>query len=214
MVKLAGSAIDKVCSEAVGGCAFPPYTITSQRPPVDATAEGFLSVVDLPLVPGVTDPWVATDPARVTGNPSATACDQTRFTGNGGSKTTSRSYVIPEAPQVPTLFGLTETRAAFASDQAARDFIADVARRVASCQQRQVTLSVPQSTSFSERRASGWVWQFRQKVSKEKIAIFRVALVRFGSEVAEVTFTPAGAYDVPQPSFIALAQRAATRLGE
>jgi hypothetical protein len=214
VVKLAASTVDEVCTEVAGGCAYPPYTIISQRPPADPTAGGFLSVVDLPPVPRVTQPWVGTEPARVTGNPSATACDRTRFSGNGGTRVTSRSYVIPQATQVPTLFGLTETRASFGSNRAAREFVADVAKSVSSCHRRQVTLSVPQSTSFSAHRASGWVWQFRQKVSKNKVATFRVALVCFGRRVAEVTFTPAGAYDVLQPAFITLAQRAAIRLAE
>jgi hypothetical protein len=63
-------------------------------------------------------------------------------------------------------------------------------------------------------RTSGRVWQLRQKVSKQKVVTFRVALVRFGHTVAEVTFTPVGTYDVSQVEFVALARRAAVRLNE
>jgi DNA-directed RNA polymerase specialized sigma24 family protein len=213
MVKLAGAAINRVCSETASGCAFPPYPIVSQRPPTDATAGTFLSVVDLPLVSGVTQPWVGTAASRVSDNPSATACDQTRFAGNGGTRVVARSYVIPHSPRALTLLGLTETQATFGSNGTARQFVADVARRVASCHIRQVTLRVSQSTALSVNGASGWVWQVRQQVSRQQMSTFRVALVRVGNTVAEVTFTPVGRYDVPPDAFAALAHRAALRLG-
>ena len=214
IVRLAGTAVDRVCSETAGGCAFPPYTITSQSPPSDGTASGFLAVVDLPLVPGVSQPWVGTNPKRVTGNPSATACDQADFAGHGATGLMSRSYVIPQATGLPTLFGLSETLGTFPTNEAARAFLDDVTRDVASCHKRQVTLTVLKSTSFSLHRTSGRVWQLRQKVSKKKVVTFRVALVRFGDTVAEMTFTPVGTYDVSHVEFVALARRAAVRLNE
>jgi len=214
IVRLAGTAVDRVCSETAGGCALPPYTITGQSPPSDGTASGFLAVVDLPLVPGVSQPWVGTNPKRVTGNPSATACDQADFAGHGATGLMSRSYVIPQATGLPTLFGLSETLGTFPTSEAARAFLGDVTRDVASCHKRQVTLTVLKSTSFSLHRTSGRVWQLRQKVSKKKVVTFRVALVRFGHTVAEVTFTPVGTYDVSQVEFVALARRAAVRLNE
>jgi DNA-directed RNA polymerase specialized sigma24 family protein len=214
LTAVAGQAVDRVCTEAGGGCSFPPYKVTDARPLEDVTAGGFLSVADLPFVPHVTQPWAGTDPARVSDNPSATACDQTAFADNGGTDVTSRSYVIPAARGLPTLFGLTETRATFSSGADAKAFVADVAQHVASCHRRQVTLSVVRSTSFTVRRTTGEVWQVQQRVSKRKTVTFRVALVRLGATVAEVTFTPVGAYDVSQPQFLALAQRAAVRLGQ
>jgi len=211
-LRLAGWAVNRMCSETASGCAFPPYPVTEQRPPPDATAHRFLSVVDLPLVPGVARPWVGTDPSQVRANPSATACDRTRFTGPDVSRISARSYVIPHVRGLPTLFGLTETRGSFPDEETAQAFVTGVARDVASCHQRQVTLSVVRSTSFASLRTSGWVWEVRQRVSKQKVLRFRIGLVRFGAAVAEVTFTPAGAYDVSQPEFIALAKRAAVRL--
>jgi hypothetical protein len=165
-------------------------------------------------MPRVVQSWVGTDPSRVSDNPSATACDEANFRSHGATEVTTRSYVIPRAPQLPTLFGLSETQGSFPSKEAARTFVADVARHVASCERRQATLSVPQSTTFTTNRISGSVWQFRQKLSKRQVLTFRVALVRFGSTVAEVTFTPVGEYDVSQPDFVALAKRAGIRLAD
>ena len=67
--------------------------------PAESEASG--GRLNTPFVPNVTQLWAGTDPAPVTGNPSATACDETRFNGNGGTAVTSRSYVIPEATGVP-----------------------------------------------------------------------------------------------------------------
>ncbi len=214
IVKVAGWAIKGLCSAAGGACGAPPYRITSQDPPTDEAYRGFLSVVDLPPLPHVLQPWVGTDPATVTGHPPTTGCDRTSLRGSGATGVTARSYVIPLAQQLPVLFGLTETRATFSSADDARAFVAGIAHQVASCRQHHVTVTVPQSTSFSTDRTAGWVWQLRQQVSKQKVVTFRVALVRAGPTVAVVTFTPVGTYDVPQPAFVALAERAAVRLND
>lgn len=188
--------MDAVCSESGGGCASPPYTISRRPPPRDETAHGFLSVVDLPVVPRITSPWIGTEPRPVSGNPSATACDQADFDGGGAGAVSSRSYVIPQTPELPTLFGLSETMGRFPNSLRAVRFLRDVTRAVGSCHKRQVTLSVLRSASFSSDRTSGRVWELRQKVSKTRALTFRVGLVRFGATVAEVTFTPADGYDV------------------
>ena len=39
-----------------------------------------------------------------------------------------------------------------------------------------------------------------------------MAIVRHGSDVAQVTFTPSGKYDISQKEFVAMATRAAQRL--
>lgn len=214
LLRLAGTAVDAVCSESGGGCASPPYTISRRPPPHDETAHGFLSVVDLPVVPRITSPWIGTEPRPVSGNPSATACDQADFDGGGAGAVSSRSYVIPQTPELPTLLGLSETMGRFPNSLRAVRFLRDVTRAVGSCHKRQVTLSVLRSASFSSDRTSGRVWELRQKVSKTRALTFRVALVRFGATVAEVTFTPADGYDVTPGEFVALASRAATRLDD
>lgn len=214
IVRLAGTAVDLVCSRSGGGCASPPYTITGRAPLRDETAGQFLSVVDLPVVRHVSAPWVGTEPRRVSGNPSATACDQADFDVRGATAVRSRSYVIPQAHDVPTLFGLSETAGRFPSSADARRFVTDVARRVSSCHDRQVTLTVLGASTFSSQRSSGRVWRLQQKVSKSRVLTFRVALVQRGDTVAELTFTPAGGYDVTQAEFAALARRAAIRLDD
>lgn len=209
---IAAAAVDNVCSQLSSACASAPYSLGYLKPPSDGTAGRFLSVVDLPLVPGVAAAWAGTNPSTSSSNPSATLCDQADFTGSGGYDVTSRSYVMPDAGRLPVVFGITETIGTFASPADARTFLDQAATRVRSCQSRHPTMTVQGSTTFTSHVAVGKVWRIKQKVSKQESAIYRVALVRHGSSVAQVTFTPAGRYDVSQSTYVALARRAGVRL--
>lgn len=214
LVELAGNSVNEVCTETTSPCAFPPYDMTAERPPSDGVSGEFLSVVDLPVVANIAKPWAGTDPTKVTRNPSATACDQADFAAGGARRVMSRSYVIPDQPGLPTVFGLSETVGTFRSGAAAKAFISQVATHVAGCHKRQLTLSVAASTTFTAARTNGDVWKVLQKTSKTTTLTLRVALVRYGDVVAQVTFTPAGVNDVSQPEFVALARRAAIRLAD
>jgi hypothetical protein len=94
----------------------------------------------------------------------------------------------------------------------AKQFLMGVAAQVSACHHRQPTLSVTRSGSFSSDRMSGRVWQVQQ-TTKKRVTTVWMALVRNRGETAEVTFTPAGAYDGSQAAFTRLAERAAARLG-
>ncbi len=56
------------------------------------------------------------------------------------------------------------------------------------------------------------MWRVSVEVTKGNRAYYRMSLIRHGSDVAQVTFTPAGTYDISQKTFKAMAVRAATRL--
>ena len=60
--------------------------------------------------------------------------------------------------------------------------------------------------------ASGTVWRVGFELDGGQKVYYRTAIVRRGADVAQVTFTPAGQYDISQEQFRAIAQRAATRL--
>ncbi|MDX6307738.1 MAG: hypothetical protein QOI06_784 [Nocardioidaceae bacterium] len=212
LAQLGGMAVNDVCPRSGGKCASPPYPIRSLPPPHGGTPHGFLSVLDLPLVPGVTSPWKGTRPELVRDNPSATACDGTDFAGAGARSVTSRRYVIPPEARLPTAFAVTETIGRFKRPVLAKQFLMGVAAQVSACHHRQPTLSVTRSGSFSSDRMSGRVWQVQQ-TTKKRVTTVWMALVRNRGETAEVTFTPAGAYDGSQAAFTRLAERAAARLG-
>lgn len=213
LVAAAGASVSDICAVSHGGCAAPPFHTASTLPPAARANGRFLTTIDLPLVARIQSPWTATDPGTPTGNPSATACDMTDFAAAGASAVTSRSYVVPNAHGLPTVFGLTETIAEFSDPGAATTLLRHVRSTVAGCHQRQLSLSVLQTSTFGAGGRSGSVWQIQQRASKQRVTTSRVALVRVGSRVAEVTFTPGGAeYDVSTADYLALARRTAQRL--
>jgi hypothetical protein len=126
----------------------------------------------------------------------------------------ARSYVIPGARQLPDTFGMTETLGTFSSAKKAHTFVGAVAAAVAGCSDRQLTLSVSDTAPVTSGPGSGYVWRIGLQTSASTTLEFRVALVRVGSTVAEVTFTPGGGYDVDPAGFATLATRATQRLGQ
>ena len=213
LLSAAGRSIADLCLVSHGGCAAPPFQTAAAPPPANRSDGRFLSLVDLPLVGNVLSPWTATDQTKPSGNPSATACDMTDFAAGGARTVTSRAYVIPAATRLPTVFGLTETIAQFSGAQAATALMHKVRATVAGCHKRQLSLTVLSSATFDAAGQTGAVWRIQQAASKQQRAVYRVALVRVGTRVAEVTFTPgAPAYDLGAADFVALAKRAAARL--
>jgi DNA-directed RNA polymerase specialized sigma24 family protein len=214
LVRLLGSSVDKVCHHAGGACAAPPYRTVTTAPPRDPVAPGFLSTVDLPLFDDLSSPWVATRPAATSSNPSATECDSADFAGAGADSVQARSYVIPAAQQLPDTFGMTETLGTFASAKRADAFVSGVAASVAACSNRQLTLGVSDTARITSGPGGGYVWRIGLQTSPSTTLEFRVAVVRVGTHVAEVTFTPSSAYDVDPAGFAALATRATQRLAQ
>jgi hypothetical protein len=214
LVRLLGSSVDKVCHPAGGACAAAPYRTVATAPPPDPVAPGFLSTVDLPLFDGLSSPWVATRPAATSSNPSATECDRADFAGAGAASVQARSYVIPTAQQLPDTFGMTETLGTFSSLKQADAFVSGVAASVAACSNRQLTLGVSDTAQITSGPNGGYVWRIGLQTSSSTTLEFRVAVVRVGTHVAEVTFTPSSAYDVDPAGFAALATRATQRLAQ
>jgi DNA-directed RNA polymerase specialized sigma24 family protein len=212
VLRLAGDTANTLCSEADGGCSMRPYLAELKTPPPSIGPPGYLAAVDLPVFSGMPQPWVATAPKPLDKNPSATECDQADFDAGGGRRVTSRIYVIPDAPKLAAIFGMTETVGEFRSNKAARSFVDEAAQRVDRCEDRQPNATVQDSAEVDSGRAHGAVWQISVAPSENQNLSFRVGLVRVGSHVAEVTFTPTEEVDVDDAEYRDLVERAAQRL--
>jgi hypothetical protein len=212
VVKVSGNSVDPLCGEAEGECSTPPYDVKAEPPPPTRTAPGYLATVDLPVFAGVLKPWLATAPKDVVNNPSSTDCDNADFTAANATSVASRSYVIPDAPQLSAIFGMSETVGDFRTDGAARRFVSQVTKRVANCEDRQPNAVVQSTDEIDDGALHGMIWQIDISPSENASLVFRVALLRVGSTVTQVTFTPAEKFDVDSAQYRELAQRAGQRL--
>jgi hypothetical protein len=199
--------------ESTGGVCQLAGDVQPVQPPVSADGRGFLGVVDLPPVANLAKMWIGTRyPGR--DNPAATTCDVAEFNGDDVGHVGSRIYVVPEATHLPPTFAISETTASFASEKRARGYLQRLERRLRKCPDRVFGTDVrgPVRTSQDGIKVRSWWMSF--EVSDRRTVEYRLALVRLGSRVAQLKFTPVGKYDVGRRSFNALAIRAGQRLAE
>jgi hypothetical protein len=204
-------ALAMLCPTSGGRCGLTGQLRPASLPPTGEPA-GFVGVVDLPPVPGVDTPWVGTgaDPATV--NPAATLCDQTSFEGGGVRAGRSRTLVLPRE-DLPVQFGISQSVGRVATAAAAERFIDGVAARMASCPDRELGVEVRAVAGVSAGDVSGRIWLVSYELPSGAVN-FRVAVVRNGSAVTQLTLSPTASYDMGAAPFERLAVRAGVRLEE
>ncbi|MBA3232750.1 MAG: hypothetical protein H0T17_02190 [Propionibacteriales bacterium] len=213
LVSLTGLSAARLCELAVGRCGHRPYTAVAVPPPPVDRARGFLTTVDMPVFEGLRAPWVATAPNAARTNPAATECDRADFAGAGAKDLRARSLVVPAATKLATIFGMTETVGSFGSVGKAESFLTGVDSVVRRCD-RQLSLSVESNVPIRVERGRGRIYEVALALSKTQTITFRIALVRIGTMVAQVTFTPTARFDLTAPEYEALIQRAALRVSQ
>ena len=203
-------SVAKVCKDSGGEC-IDAIQVKRTDPPPTTEAPSFLGIVDLPPISNIDKVWAgAAVPLRT--NPAATQCDNAAFTGKSVTRATSRIYVLYQATTLPKQFGVAETVGRFSSPKEAKAFVKKVSGRLDSCADKNLSAKIDQHESFKNAQYSGDVWRVGVEVTKGSRAYYRMSLIRRGADVAQVTFTPAGKYDITQKTFEAMAVRAATRL--
>ncbi|MDQ3485610.1 MAG: hypothetical protein M3445_09430 [Actinomycetota bacterium] len=212
LVRLTGASIRRVCSVSNGSCGSRPFKTATVPPPSVDRAKGFLTTVDLPVFEGLTEPWVPTSPDASSANPAATECDRADFAGAGAEELSARSFVVPDEPTLAAFFGMTETLGRFESVEAADRFLDRVDTSIRGCEDRQVSLEVPATAEVDVPLGRGATYEISLTLSDTESLTFRVALIRVGSRVAQVTFTPTQRFDLSPYEFNLLVQRAALRI--
>ena len=126
--------------------------------------------------------------------------------------TQSRIFVIPGARDLPQAFGVAETVGRFRSDDDAKAFVKEVGKRIAKCPDANLSAKIDQEQAVKSGDDGGTAWRVGLELNKKTRVYYRMAVVRQGSDVAQVTFTPSGRYDISQKEFVALVTRAGQRL--
>lgn len=204
-------SVARVCKDSGGTCS-DDIQVLNVDPPATSKAPAFLGIVDLPPVATIDKVWAGTDPVKAIKNPAATLCDKASFTGKDVTKTSSRVFLIPQAKELPAQFGVAETVARFSSDKKAKAFVAKLNDEVDACPKNNLSASLDQKKTLKSAATAGRVWRVAFEVDKKTKAYYRMALIRRGSDVAQVTFTSAPMYDISSAEFEQLAQRAGQRL--
>jgi hypothetical protein len=203
-------SVAKVCKDSGGECT-DKILVKRTDPPPTSDAPSFLGIVDLPPIRNVDKVWAGASVPATT-NPAATQCDKASFTGKDVTGAAARIYVLYQATTLPKQFGVAETVGRFSSPADAKAFVKRTTGRLNTCSDKNLSAKIDQHESFKTSAYSGDVWRVSVEVTKGTRAYYRTSLIRRGSDVAQVTFTPAGRYDITQKVFEELALRAATRL--
>jgi hypothetical protein len=202
--------------ESTGGICQLASDVRPVQPPVTGEANGFLGAVDIPPVANLAKVLIGTPPKHYPSsqNPAATSCDEAQFKGEGVTGVRSRSYVVLHAKQVPTTFGITETIVTFPAEARAKNYLQRLQKRLNKCEDRNLAANVRGPHRDGEGAVKIRTWWLSLEATSRKEIEYRLALVRNGSRVAQVMFTPVGRFDVSGRAFNALAIRAGQRLAE
>jgi DNA-directed RNA polymerase specialized sigma24 family protein len=210
---LLAAAVTGLCTlPDAGTCTATPKLADSSPVPV-GKHPSLLLEADLPPVPTVDQPWVGTDPTKAKENLAATRCDNADFAGPAFVKALTRTFVIPDAPQLPPEFGLTETVGALPRKQA-QVFVADIRDKLTKCPDTDLGTDVTKVVEEESGKRELYVWKLTVEVSQDRSVEFLTAAIREGGAVAELTFVPSDDVTIGEDAFVALAHRAQQRLGQ
>lgn len=204
-------SVAKVCKDSGGECTDTIQVMRTDPPPT-TEAPSFLGIVDLPPVGRIDKVWAAAKFSAKKTNPAATQCDNANFNVKSVQSASARIYVLYDAKALPDEFGVAETVGRFSSPKRSAAFVKKVGERIDSCSDDNLSAKIDQHETIKGRGFTGDVWRVGVEVTKGKRTFYRTAIIRRGADVAQVTFTPAGKYDISQKAFAAMAKRAATRL--
>lgn len=215
-----GDAVRNLCgSRAAGRCvARPTYRPLAAPPPAPGEEPGLLSAADLPPVGRVDRPWVATAATRTrrpAGSPSVTPCARADFLAAGATRSRTRTYLIPGAG-LADRFGLSETYGSFRSRRVADRFVSGVRAGLRGCERRALSTRVgpERRTARGSPPVRTFSWLLTVTVAAGEMVPVRVAVVRVGRHVAQLTFTPAPGADLSPSDFAGVLDRAGDRLRE
>ncbi|WP_426246973.1 hypothetical protein [Nocardioides sp. LHG3406-4] len=204
------AAVNRLCSApGANACAGEPAVKEIAVPPA-GVVPGMLSEFDLPPIARAPGPWIGTEPARAKVNVASTRCDRTKFTGAGVRTNLTRTFLFPAVDKANE-FGLTETVGMW-SQSRARTFVKDVRERVGRCAENAFGTEVRQLRHVAGAKTDVTAWNISTQISDKDSVEFLMAIIRSGDTVAQVGFVPSRAMSMERADFLALVDRALSRL--
>lgn len=204
-------SVDQLCNlgEKKGGCGSQPQLIEVAPVPLSDSG-GFLGALDLPPVPDIDAPWVATEPRRGSDGLAADPCDVDL---SQTSRPRVRVFVLATAAQQqPRRFGLSETIGLLPSPRVADRFLDRAHRNLATCPDRELGTTVERGGRLRRGPVQASYWRLSLDLGDGQAVVYRTGLVRRGRAVAQVSMSPSPRYDVTGRDFTALLVRAGQRL--
>jgi hypothetical protein len=207
---LLAAAVNSLCgAPGTATCAGPPDLVRIDPLPT-GPVPGMISVIDLPPVTHVTDPWVGTEPRKAVVNAAATQCDEADFARPPITNALTRTFLFPEA-SLPDTFGLTQTVGTLPAP-AARAFVAGIRTRMAGCEDKNPGTEVVKVADVRGPTEELTVWNVQVEVSDQMSVTYLMGIARSGTAVAQVGFTPTDQVRMGPGDFLALVERARERL--
>jgi hypothetical protein len=204
------AAVNRLCgTPGAGECAGRPRG-RDIDPLAVGTPPGLLAVVDLPPVAIARGPWVGTEPEPARTNFAATRCDRTTFQGKGIRRALTRTFLFPATPKADQL-GLTQT-AGLMKVPAAKKFVDVVRTRVRECGAANLGTTVTPLAETSSKSQDLQAWALSIELNDQQSFPFLMAIVRDGTAVSQVGFTPDKDMTMTRADFVALARRSLERL--
>ncbi|WP_405071220.1 hypothetical protein OG558_17545 [Kribbella sp. NBC_01510] len=200
----ANVAAKRICAQS-GGCgAGAPVARPGLLP--SSEAPGFMAPVDLPVLDEIDKPWVSA-PAKTGGG---TGCERMNFTKAKATKFGSLTYVTPEA-DVPTVFGLDDTIAKFATPTAAGAFVAQVRKNVDGCEKDVSTAKVKSTGTIASGTIKGESWLASYDTGGGNKFTYRIGIAGSGDRAVYLVFPVLKDLDISDTAFNETLTRAAER---
>ena len=211
LARAVAPALTRLCGSTHGTCPTnPTVTLSSVPPPGDFP--GSLATGDLFRVTPGAGSWVGAQikPLKLVGS----ECEGVDLTAPAGvAAAQQHAYVLTDDPKASAHFGLDEVVYTFATDADAKAFSDTVVANVTNCAKTKQTASVTALAKVAGA-ASGQLFTVDQRKTVDTVARSRVVVAAQGVHAIYIAANPTSDYDLPDASWLAIAERALARTAQ
>lgn len=211
LARAVAPALTRLCGSTHGTCPTNP-TVTPSSVPPPGDFPGSLATGDLFRVTPGAGSWVGAQikPLKLVGS----ECEGVDLTAPAGvAAAQQHAYVLTDDPKASAHFGLDEVVYTFATDADAKAFTDTVVANVTNCAKTKQTASVTALAKVAGA-ASGQLFTVDQRKTVDTVARSRVVVAAQGVHAIYIAANPTSDYDLPDASWLAIAERALARTAQ